>query len=93
MTINYAKIFAENQSRVIKMNSKIDTAKVKSKIDKLEKTDLWTIKWVWDGTVKILLENWISSLDELREAWIDNIDKINLNPFSFRAIKEFLQNK
>jgi len=86
--INYAELFAKNKSKIAKMNAKVEATVVKSKIDKLEKTDLWTLKWVWWSTVKLLLENWISSLAELREA---DISSIELNPFSLKAINEFLQ--
>jgi hypothetical protein len=93
MGINYAKLFANNMSSVIKQNAWVEKAKVKNKIDKLESTDLWTLKWIWDTTVKQLLENWISSLEELKEAWVRKVNNLKLNPFSLRAIKEFLQSK
>ena len=91
--MNYAKLFAEWKARVIKKDTKLETAKIKSKIDKFESTNLWTLNWVWDSTVKTLLENWISSLDELKEAWVRKVKSLDLNPFSFKAIKEFLQSK
>ena len=91
--MNLAQIFAENRNRVIKQNTNIETKKIQSKIDKIESTDLLTIKGIWESTVKILLENWISSQDELIQAWVNRIKELKLNPFSTKAIKEFLQSK
>lgn len=89
--MNYAKMFAEAQARVIERNTSKESSKIKSKINELETTNLWTIKWVWDITVKKLLEKWISSKEELLGLWEEWIGDLKLNPFSLKSIKEFLK--
>jgi len=89
--MNLAKLFAEWRAKVIAKKWGMEWAKIQSKIDKLDNTDLWTIDWVGDSTVKLLLENWISSLEEMKEYWVDKLEQLKLNPFSFKAIKKFLK--
>ena len=89
--VNYAKLFADNLNKVTKINAKVEIKKTINKINKLDETDLLTIKWVWETTVKWLLENWISSIEELKEAWIEKIEWLWLNQLSLIAIKNFLK--
>ena len=89
--VNYAKLFADNMNKVTKLNANVEIKKTINKINKLNETDLGTIKWVWEATIKQLLENWISSIDELKEAWIEKIEWLWLNQFSLIAIKNFLK--
>jgi len=88
--MNFAKLFAENRANIL-WNNKTEKAVVKSKIDKLDKTNLWTIKWVGEATVKTLLENWIGSIDDLSKFWKQKLKDLKLNAFSFTAITNFLK--
>jgi len=90
--MNLAKMFAEWKAKAMAKDNKLETTKIKSKIDKLESTNLGTINGVGESTVKVLLENWISSLAGLEKFWIKEIKKLKLNPFSLKAIKKFLDN-
>ena len=89
--MNLAKLFAEWKAKVIAQRAWVEATKIKSKIDKIEKTNLWTITWVGDTTIKKLLENWIGNIEELKEVWIRKLKELELNPFSFKAIEKFLK--
>jgi len=89
--MNLAKMFAEWRQRVIAQRASNEETVIKSKIDKIETTDLLTLKWIWDWTVKLLLENGISSLEELTKEKIKKIEW--LNPLSLKSINEYLKTK
>jgi len=90
--MNLAKLFAANRASVIHQKAKVATAKIETKIDELEKTDLPTIKWVWEWTVKALLEQWVGSIKELTELSKKELEALNLNPLSLKSITKFLEN-
>ena len=90
--MNFAKLFADNRAKVIKLNNKQEVAKVQSKIDKFENTNLLNIKWIGEGTVKKLLENWVSSQEELKGMKQKDLKEMWINPISLKSIKEFLKN-
>lgn len=90
--MNYAKVFAWDRARLIEEKAFKNKKKIKSKISSFTKTDLLKLKWVWEYTVKVLLENWIWTLEELKSFWLMQFKKLDINPLSKRVIEEYLRN-
>jgi len=91
--MNFAKIFAENRYNIITKKDRNEFKKITSQIKTLETTDLININWVWEATVKKLLEKWINSEAELLEYKIEDIEKLKLNILSMKAIRKLFDNK
>jgi len=69
------RIQSRKESLINKKVKNID-----AKIYSIESTDLKEMKWVWDETIKILFENWITSQADLLSKWKEEVDKIKV-PF------------
>lgn len=81
--------------RIDKRNEKIRDKKVSNidkKIHSLESTDLNELKWVWEETIKILFENWITCKEDLIREWKEKVEKIKV-PFLSRRWVMSLFNK
>jgi len=91
--MNLAQIVANNRHNILsntKKNGRMISL-IDDKIKTLESTNLQEIKWVGESTIKKLLENWISSKDELIEIGEDGIKKLSLNFLSERALLKFIK--
>jgi nucleotidyltransferase/DNA polymerase involved in DNA repair len=66
----------------------------KAKIDEGAKvvlnSPLNEVPWFWQGTIKRLIENWITSTDDLRKTDYDKLKKILGNPISIHQVNTFL---
>jgi len=89
--MNLAQILAENRVRILTKEDKHKILKISKEIDLMELSDLNDIKWVWEATIKILLENWISSQEDLLKVNIDDIKKLKLNYLSEIALIKFIK--
>ena len=72
--------------RINKRNESLRAKKllnIDSKIESLESTDLNELKWVWEETIKILFEHWITCKEDLIKAWKEKVEKIKV-PFLSR---------
>lgn len=72
--------------RIMKRNEallKRKTTNLDNKIHSLETTDLNDLKWVWEETIKILFENWITSQADLISKGKEEVEKIKI-PFLSR---------
>lgn len=84
------RLAAENRASILKREDKRDVANLIWKATSIEKSDLLHIKWVWEATVKILLDNWITNWKELKEAGEEKIKMLIKNPLSAKALLESL---
>lgn len=90
-TLNLIRQFAENRYNMIKWKDKEIIVKEVASIRKIEESDLKEIKWLWEKTLVVLIENWIKNKSSLKEKGITFIKKLKLNPISFNAIKKYLE--
>lgn len=79
-------MFANNRASILKKEDRDDIIKNITRATNIEKSDLLHIKWVWEATVKTLLENWITNWKELKEAGEEKIRKLITNPLSVKAL-------
>ena len=90
--MNLSQIVANNRAWILSRKDKVNIAIIDSKINSIKETDLREVKWVGEATIKILLENWIRSKEDLKNADTDNLKRIITNFLSYRAIEKFLKN-
>lgn len=88
----FAKLFANNTASILTKKDREWINKNMTKAVSIERSDLLTIKWVGEATVKLLIENWITSWKELKEAWEEKISKIVKNPLSLNALINNIKN-
>lgn len=89
--MNLAKIIANNRVKILSQRDKNKFVTLTNQINSLETTDLNEIKWVWEATVKILLENNITSKDDLLKISEEEIKWLKLNLISEKALIKFIQ--
>jgi hypothetical protein len=89
--LRIAQQFAENRYNMIKWKDKEEIVKEVASIRKIEESDLKEIKWLWEKTLIMLIENWIKNKSDLKEKGITFIKKLKINPISFNAIKKYLE--
>ncbi len=90
--VMFAKLFANNTASILTKKDREWINKNMTKAVSIERSDLLTIKWVGEATVKLLIENWITSWKELKEAWEEKISKIVKNPLSLNALINNIKN-
>lgn len=69
-----------------------DSEEIKKEEDEINKSELTDIKWIWPWTVKLLKENWINNVSELRAASESKLTQIIKNPLSLKGILNFINN-
>lgn len=74
-------------------NMKKDSLIITDEIQKLEWSDLLTISWIWNWTVKLLSDAWVKNIEQLKALWEDEIKKIITNPLTLKSIFNFLNKK
>lgn len=67
-------------------------ANITKKITSIKETDLNDIKWVWEETIKILIEGGIYSKDDLLKTSEETINSLGIGFFGKRWILNFLKN-
>lgn len=67
-------------NRKYENNRKKKIKQIDNKIQSMENTDLNDLKWVWEETIKILFEHWITSQADLLREWKEKVEKIKV-PF------------
>ena len=56
-----------------------------------ETSELKTIRWIWDATVQILLDNWIDTKEELLKCDVEKLKEIIKSPLTLKNIDTFIK--
>lgn len=65
--------------------------KITNKITSIEKSDLLEIKWVWEETVRILIESWIGSKEVLMKTDKETIGALWISLFWKKWLLNFIE--
>lgn len=87
--MNLAKILAENKVRILSWNEKINS--ISGKLNTMWTTDLKDIKGIWEDTISKLIDNWISSIDELKTIDTERLKLISINPISKNILAKYIK--
>lgn len=78
----------------------IDSSIVNLELEELEIVEVWweenslsTIKGIWPSTLRILSENKIKTIADLKKIWEVGVRRIITNPLSLKGIINFLNSK
>ncbi len=87
--MNLAKILADNKVRILSWTENVN--KISWKLNTMWTTDLKDIKGIGEDTISKLIDNGISSIEELKSTDIEKLKLIPINPISKNILTKYIK--
>lgn len=85
--VKFQQILMEQRLKWEKLHAKNEVEDIKSKI---EETNLKTVKWIGDKTMSVLISNWITSVEKLKNK-LDTLWGLWLSPIAIAQINNYFK--
>lgn len=88
---NHVSTAVKQRALFNKLNLPREVKKIEAFKSQVEWSNLKDIKWIWDATLNMLNEQWITTQEELKNTTEEKIREIVANPLTLKNILIFIK--